>query len=188
RPVGLRNLFPTWSSMAVDFLTQCLRTDPAVRPKCLTLLQHSFFSQNNFIDRFLAELQRLVAKESAINLLGTKRTESSSRICQSSIGRWQMTLIKEKRNNNMECEATESENSPEDRRVNANAASKLQINRPRELRYFGPVSVIPNTTYIRRLEHKGLLIPESKGCVLPALTSKTNAKRKKLDLLGVKNR
>jgi len=99
-----------------------------------------------------------------------------------------MTLIKERRNNNTESEAMESENSSEDRRVNTNAASKLQINRPRELRYFGPVSVIPNTTYIRRLEHKGLLIPESKGCVLPALTSKTNAKRKKLDLLGVKNR
>lgn len=99
-----------------------------------------------------------------------------------------MTLIKEKRasNNNMEPETTESEGSPGDR-VNANVASKLQIIRPRELHYFGPVSVIPNTTYIRRLEHKGLLIPESKGCVLPALTSKTNAKRKKLDLPGVKN-
>lgn len=100
-----------------------------------------------------------------------------------------MTLIKERRasNNNMESEATENENSSGDR-VNANATSKLQISRPRELCYFGPVSVIPNTTYIRRLEHKGLLIPESKGCMLPALTSKTNAKRKKLDLPGVKNR
>ncbi|KAG5305824.1 CDKL2 protein, partial [Pseudoatta argentina] len=188
RPTSLRNLFPTWSSVAIDFLTQCLRTDPTFRPKCLTLLQHPFFLQDNFVDRFLSELQRLVVKESAINLLGTKRAESSSRICRSNIGRWQMTLIKERRNNNTESEAMESENSPEDRRVNTNAASKLQINRPRELRYFGPVSVIPNTTYIRRLEHKGLLIPESKGCVLPALTSKTNAKRKKLDLLGVKNR
>lgn len=86
----------------------------------------------------------------------------------------------------MEPEVTESEDSPGDR-VNANAASKMQISRPRELRYFGPVSVIPNTTYIRRLEHKGLLIPESKGCALPALTPKTNAKRKKLDLPSVKN-
>lgn len=97
-----------------------------------------------------------------------------------------MTLLKERRAANMELEATESEDSPGDR-VNANTASKLQINRPRELRYFGPVSIIPNTTYIRRLEHKGLLIPESKGCVLPTLTSKTNAKRKKLDMPGVKN-
>ncbi|XP_024884451.1 cyclin-dependent kinase-like 4 [Temnothorax curvispinosus] len=187
-PAALRSLFPTWSPMAIDFLTQCLRIDPAARPKCLALLQHPFFSQDGFADRFLGELQRLVAKESAMNLLGTRRTETSSRICRSSIGRWQMTLIKERRAaNNMELEATESESSPGDR-VNANPASKLQINRPRELRYFGPVSVIPNTTYIRRLEHKGLLIPESKGCVLPALTSKTNAKRKKLELPGVKNR
>ncbi|XP_011700084.1 PREDICTED: cyclin-dependent kinase-like 4 [Wasmannia auropunctata] len=186
---GLRNLFPTWSSVAIDFLTQCLRTDPAVRPKCLALLQHPFFSHDGFADRFLIELQRLVAKESAMNVLGAKRTAetSKSRICRSSIGRWQMSLIKERRaNNNMEPEVTESEDSPGDR-VNANAASKMQISRPRELRYFGPVSVIPNTTYIRRLEHKGLLIPESKGCALPALTPKTNAKRKKLDLPSVKN-
>lgn len=95
-----------------------------------------------------------------------------------------MTLIKERRatNNNMKLEAAENENSRGDR-----VDRPLQINRSRELRYFGPVSVIPNTTYIRRLEHKGLLIPESKDCVLPALTSKTNAKRKKLDLPGVKN-
>lgn len=96
-----------------------------------------------------------------------------------------MTLIKERRmanSNNVEAEAVGNESSREDR-VNR----PLPINRPRELRYFGPVSVIPNTTYIRRLEHKGLLIPESKGCVLPALTSKMTAKRKKLDLPAVKN-
>jgi len=87
RPTGLRNLFPTWSSVAIDFLTQCLRTDPAVRPKCVVLLQHPFFSHDGFAERFLDELQRLVAKESAMNLLGTKRVETSSRICRSSIGR-----------------------------------------------------------------------------------------------------
>lgn len=84
--VALRNLFPTWSPMAVDFLRQCLRIDPAVRPKCVALLQHPFFSQDGFADRFLGELQRLVAKESALNLLG-KRAEASTRICHSSIGR-----------------------------------------------------------------------------------------------------
>lgn len=95
-----------------------------------------------------------------------------------------MTLIKERRatNNNMKLKAEENENSRGDR------VDQPQINRSRELRYFGPISVIPNTTYIRRLEHKGLLIPESKDCVLPALTSKTFAKRKKLNLPGVKNR
>lgn len=95
-----------------------------------------------------------------------------------------MTLIKERRatNNNMKLKAAENENSRGDQ------ADRPQINRSRELRYFGPISVIPNTTYIRRLEHKGLLIPESKGCVLPALTSKTYAKRKKFNLPGSKNR
>lgn len=87
RPMALRNLFPTWSPMAIDFLAQCLRTDPAVRPKCLTLLQHPFFSQDGFAVKFLGELQRLVAKESAMNLLGAKKTETSSRTCRSSIGR-----------------------------------------------------------------------------------------------------
>ncbi|XP_012524644.1 cyclin-dependent kinase-like 4 [Monomorium pharaonis] len=190
RSTTLRDLFSTWTPVAIDFLTQCLRIDPTVRPKCLVLLQHPFFLQDGFADRFLGELQRLVAKESAMNLLGTKRTNmTASRICRSSIGRWQMTLLKERvaSNHNTESETTESENSPGDQ-VNTNTMSKLQISRPRELCYIGPVSVIPNTTYIRRLEHKGLLIPESKGCVLPALTSKTNAKRKKLELPGLKNR
>lgn len=69
--------------------------------------------------------------------------------------------------------------------------SPLQINRPREVCYFGPVSVMPNTTYIRRLELKGLRIKNSKGCYLPALTpkdsiqAKTNSKRKRLDLPSV---
>lgn len=99
-----------------------------------------------------------------------------------------MTLIKERRatNNSTETETTGNVESQGDR--GADRPSALQINRPRELRYFGPISVIPNTTYIRRLEHKGLLTPDSKGCVLPALTSKTNAKRKRLDLASVKNR
>lgn len=114
---------------------------------------------------------------------------SSSRViwCIRVSSRWQMTLIKERRttNSNMEPDAAENEES----RVNQTGRpSPLQINRPRELRYFGPVSVIPNTTYIRRLEHKGLLIPDSKGCVLPALTPKTNAKRKRFDFPSVKNR
>lgn len=98
-----------------------------------------------------------------------------------------MTLIKEKRstNNIAESETAENEESQGDR---VDRPSPPQINRPRDTRHCGPVSVIPNTTYIRRLEHKGLLIPNAKGSVLPALTSKTNAKRKRLDLPYVKNR
>lgn len=85
---AIRNLFPTWSPTAVDFLAQCLRTDPDARPKCLALLQHPLFLQDGFADRFLDELRRTVAKESARNPLAIKRnSETSSRICRSSIGR-----------------------------------------------------------------------------------------------------
>ncbi|XP_020285438.1 cyclin-dependent kinase-like 4 [Pseudomyrmex gracilis] len=183
---ALRSFFPKWNPLAIDFLAQCLRTDPETRPRCSALLQHAFFAQDGFADKFSNELQQLVAKETAVNPLSVnKKRETSSRICRSSTGRWHMTLIKETRatNNNVELEIAENENS----RV-ARANRSLQANRSREMCYLGPISVIPNTTYIRRLEHKGLLLPDSKGCVLPALTPKTNVKRKKLDLSGVKNR
>jgi hypothetical protein len=101
--------------------------------------------------------------------------------------RWQMTLINDNRATKKKTESTESAEN-ENSRVENRVDRPLPINRPRELRYFGPVSVIPNNTYIRRLEHKGLLMPDTKGCILPALTLKTNAKRKKLNLPSVKNR
>ncbi|KAL6443805.1 hypothetical protein ACFW04_001696 [Cataglyphis niger] len=77
---GMKDLFPTWSPVSIDFLAQCLRMNPDTRPKCFALLQHSFFSQDDFADKFLDELQRLVAKESAMNSLAAERTERSSRI------------------------------------------------------------------------------------------------------------
>lgn len=86
--VSLRSLFPTWSSVTLDFLAQCLRGNPELRPKCFTLLQHPLFSQDGFVDKFLDELQRLIAKETAMNPLVTKRTPTApSRIFRSSIGR-----------------------------------------------------------------------------------------------------
>jgi len=85
---ALLNLFPTWNSVAIDFLAQCLCADPNVRPKCPALLQHSLFSQDGFANEFLDELQQLVAKESTMNSLTFKRLETRpSRICRSSIGR-----------------------------------------------------------------------------------------------------
>lgn len=70
--------------------------------------------------------------------------------------------------------------------------SPVFITRPKEVCYFGSVSVIPNTTYIRRLQHKGFLAAESKGCALPSLASKdhvtatkTTGKRKRIDLPSV---
>lgn len=86
--MALLNLFPTWDSVAIDFLAQCLCMDPDIRAKCPTLLRHALFAQNGFADEFLDELQRLVAKESATNLLATKGPERRPRICRSSIGRF----------------------------------------------------------------------------------------------------
>lgn len=85
--MAVRNLFPTWNFMMLDFLTQCLRIDPDVRPKCLALLQHQLFSQDGFNDRFSIELQRLVAKESAINPLVSKKAENPTRTCRTSTER-----------------------------------------------------------------------------------------------------
>lgn len=67
-------------------------------------------------------------------------------------------------------------------------APLLAMNRPREHCYLGPVSVVPNTTYIRRLDNRSILLPSTKGCSLPALASresshaKENTKRKRVDL------
>lgn len=81
----IRKLFPTWDSMSVDFLAQCLRMDPDLRPKCSTLLQHMFFTQNNFAEKFLVELQKCIAKESAANTLITRRSEDERRLSPSTI-------------------------------------------------------------------------------------------------------
>ncbi|XP_043262362.1 cyclin-dependent kinase-like 4 [Colletes gigas] len=188
---SIRKLFPTWDSIVIDFLAQCLRMDPDVRPKCSMLLQHSLFTQNGFADKFLRELQICVAKESAMNPLIFKRSEerrlsilsveSPTRVCRKSTGRWQMTVAKDRSTSDkVVSEQIEDE-------VTTHRPSPVQITRPREVCYFGPVSVVPNTTYIRRLEHKGLLPAGSKGCTLPFLASKdhgnasTTGKRKRID-------
>ncbi|XP_066598664.1 cyclin-dependent kinase-like 1 isoform X2 [Prorops nasuta] len=194
---SLRGLFPTWSAVCLNFLGQCLRMDPDARPRCSTLLQHPLFTLDGFVDKFLDELQRYVAKEYATNPLIHKRpvrelrssiasAEHPARISKSDTGRWQTTILKETRTNNKP-EKTEISINEEDRQDDR---PHQQISRPRELCYFGSVSVIPNTTYIRRLKHKGILIPDTKVCSLPSLVNKdfhrkTNGKRKRLDLPSV---
>ncbi|XP_016837136.1 cyclin-dependent kinase-like 1 [Nasonia vitripennis] len=67
--------------------------------------------------------------------------------------------------------------------------NQLHLTRPRELCFIGPSTVAPNATYIRRLEHKGLLPAsmETNGkFTLPALRDQqlkaAGYKRTKLDL------
>ncbi|XP_043499943.1 cyclin-dependent kinase-like 1 [Polistes fuscatus] len=198
-PLSLRNLFPSWSSVSLDFLSQCLRLDPDTRPKCSVLLHHLLFLQDNFSVKFLEELQECIAKESNLNPLLNKKIQDrkasilsvkpSPRVCRSSTGRWQMTILHDTKELRNKIEFDSTIKCEEVQRTERPLAS--QINRPREVCYFGPVSVIPNTTYIRRLELKGLQIANSKGCTLPVLTpkdsmeAKTSGKRKRLDLPSV---
>ncbi|KAF7390726.1 cyclin-dependent kinase-like 1 isoform X1 [Vespula maculifrons] len=192
-PLSLRNLFPSWSSESLDFLSQCLRMDPNTRPNCSALLDHFLFHQENFSEKFLEELKMYVAKESYLNSFSRKKIQDRKvfsakqnlRVCRGSAGKWQMTILHDTKElcNKIEFDSTVEE-------IQRKPAA-LQISRPREVCYFGPVSVIPNTTYIRRLELKGLRIKNSKGCSLPALTpkgsiqAKMNSKRKRLDLPSV---
>nr|XP_031833140.1 cyclin-dependent kinase-like 2 isoform X2 [Nomia melanderi] len=194
---ALRKLFPSWdNAAAVDFLAQCLRMDPDARPKCSSLLQHSLFMQNGFAEKFLVELQACLVKESAMNPLLSKKSEerrltvlsaeSPTRICRQSTGRWHMTSVKDRVvGDKVEPEAEQTVEESQ-------RPSPVSITRPKEVCYFGSVSVIPNTTYIRRLQHKGFLAAESKGCTLPSLaskdhstTTKTTGKRKRIDLPSV---
>lgn len=186
-------LFPTWDGLTIDFLAQCLRMDPDLRPKCSTLLQHLFFTQNGYADKLQAELQKSVAKETAMKPLMVKRSEEKRlcflsagappRDCRHNISGWHMTALKDR--------SAISLAEPEGVEVEEPRPSPVQISRPREVCYFGSVSVIPNITYIRRLEHKGLLVTDLKGCTLPTLTSKdrscvkTTGKRKRIDLPNV---
>lgn len=73
---SLRCLFPTWTFASIDFLAQCLRMDPEMRPTCVNLLQHPLFCQDSFSERFLQELQQNITKEACHNQIFLKRTES----------------------------------------------------------------------------------------------------------------
>ncbi|XP_020706973.2 cyclin-dependent kinase-like 1 [Athalia rosae] len=193
---SLRSVFPSWPTTTIDFLAQCLRMDPETRSSCTTLLDHPLFTQDHFSERFLSELQHIIAKEMMESPFTQQRLESRrlsamlperpARICYSSNGRWQMTLIRGGGTCNAMCQ-------PEMEQARESVASierppLLTINRTKEPCHFGPVSVIPNTTYIRRLENRGILVPKTKGCSLPALASresshaKENTKRKRVDL------
>lgn len=92
-----------------------------------------------------------------------------------------MNLIKDSRVNKINTEVVENPPSREN-----HTPTVIQ---PREHCYVGPVSVVPNTTFIRRLDHKGLLLPEAKDFSLPALSLRAHAKppgkRKKIELTNL---
>ncbi|CAG5092198.1 Similar to CDKL2: Cyclin-dependent kinase-like 2 (Homo sapiens) [Cotesia congregata] len=96
---SLKNLFPSWSSVSLDFLSQTLKMDPETRLSCAQLLQHALFTQDNFTEKFLSELQVIIARENSKNLLQKRferrlTSEETPRSYESA-GRWRTHLIKE---------------------------------------------------------------------------------------------
>lgn len=91
---SIRKLFPKWDIIAIDFLAQCLRMDPDLRSKSSMLLEHPFFIQDRFVDKFLILLRKSIDIESSMNPLSSKilsekgpsvttnLLESSKSVCQ----------------------------------------------------------------------------------------------------------
>ncbi|XP_076757096.1 cyclin-dependent kinase-like 4 [Xylocopa sonorina] len=178
---SVRRLFPTWDILAVDFLARCLRMDPALRPECSVLLQHAFFMQNNFLDNFLVELRDCIVKESVTNPLATKRFdetrscipahpfESRKRTaCCKNVYRWHMTVPKRRStNHSRKQETSKPTESP-----------KLRLNHARKFCGFDPVSVVPNTTYVKKLKNKGFVPVDKNTCTFSLDSSSSNDERK----------
>lgn len=61
-PVTLQKKLPTIAPKAMDLLHGCLRLDPAERDSCEQLLQHSFFTDDNFSALFPNELKAKIRK------------------------------------------------------------------------------------------------------------------------------
>ncbi|KAL7294339.1 hypothetical protein TKK_0012349 [Trichogramma kaykai] len=215
---SLRNHLPCCSSSGLDFLSQCLRMDPDTRPNCAQLLQHPLFMQDNFAERFLVELRDYVAKEAAGNpLLQLRRVEERRFSVMSleepprvyatgALPRWSMKLAREPLDKISADVNVNADSLNQTRNCNGRANNRQTpehpqqlpiqrkpLSRPRELSFIGPTNVQPNATYIRRLEHKGLLpmldSNNGKSCTLPILASKESLlssrvapKRTKLDV------
>ncbi|XP_037068083.1 cyclin-dependent kinase-like 1 [Pollicipes pollicipes] len=71
--------FPQWPELQVHFLQDCLEMDPQQRPGCRELLQHDFFTHDQFPQRQLPEIKRKIqqsqARISVGRLVGSQRPE-----------------------------------------------------------------------------------------------------------------
>ncbi|XP_034180100.1 cyclin-dependent kinase-like 1 isoform X1 [Osmia lignaria lignaria] len=166
---SIRKLFPNWDSIAVDFLAHCLHMDPELRPSCSKLLQHPFFLRNGFANKFLAKLLNFLLQESRTSPLTAKkfenrwqnvlflqnRTNSTRKICQESCdNRWRISIRKDKFIDEAESKSISSKQIQRPFHL-----SRTRIKRTQQLCHYGRVSILPNVTYIRRVNRKQHLQP-----------------------------
>ncbi|XP_014204517.1 cyclin-dependent kinase-like 1 [Copidosoma floridanum] len=173
---SLRALLPGSSSAGLDFLSQCLRMDPDTRPSCAQLLQHPFFMQDGFADKFLAELREHVARETEDNpLLQGRGAATSTRPgddrrfsvlsldepprLSSGAPRWHVRLVRESSVNldrpaaALDPPAAASHRSKQLHQQHQRMAQHLS--RPRDLCFVAPSPVKACTYQLE--QHKGLL-------------------------------
>ncbi|RZF41845.1 hypothetical protein LSTR_LSTR005307 [Laodelphax striatellus] len=98
--------FPSWSSGAIDFLFACLRLDPNDRANSNQLLDHNFFTHDDFPLHFLPDLQSKIHQEFQSNILlrryqmnpELEKVRGYRRTSQTDLPRWRISLV-ERQNN-----------------------------------------------------------------------------------------
>ncbi|XP_039299206.1 cyclin-dependent kinase-like 2 [Nilaparvata lugens] len=98
--------FPSWSSGAIDFLFACLRLDPNDRANSNQLLDHTFFTHDDFPLHFLPDLQAKIHQEFQSNILlrryqmnpELEKVRGYRRTSQTDLPRWRISLV-ERQNN-----------------------------------------------------------------------------------------
>ncbi|XP_037084000.1 cyclin-dependent kinase-like 4 [Pollicipes pollicipes] len=57
------NKFPNWPPHQLQLLQACLEMDPCQRPDCAVLVQHEYFTHDQFADRHMDEITRRIQQE-----------------------------------------------------------------------------------------------------------------------------
>ena len=65
----LNTSFPSWSSRTLSFVSACLNLSPGARPAAHMLLDHEYFTHDNFPNSFLPSLRQKVQQEFSNNCL-----------------------------------------------------------------------------------------------------------------------
>ncbi|XP_031369019.1 cyclin-dependent kinase-like 4 isoform X1 [Apis dorsata] len=163
---SIRKLFPKWDIVAIDFLAQCLRMDPDLRSKSFMLLEHPFFIQDRFADKFLVVLRKSIDIESSMNPLSSKMSsekgpsistnlfESSSKTVYQYFPRWHMhsIIVKDLKNKTK----SEAIDTMELRQTSSSLLRIDPLKNSRKVCNINTISVIPKTTYIRKVKKKGI--------------------------------